>query len=119
MAYIKDRIHSFRNAFRGVMLLFRKTPNARIQLVAALLITLLGISFRISRGEWLALVMVIGLVFAMEAINTALEVLADYASNHSIHPAIRDAKDLAAAGVLIVACIALVTGLFIFLPKFF
>ncbi|HAR38457.1 MAG TPA: diacylglycerol kinase, partial [Porphyromonadaceae bacterium] len=46
-----------------------------------------------------------------------LEVLADYACNKEMHPAIKKVKDLAAAGVLIAALAALAVGLVVFLPK--
>lgn len=119
MSYIKERIQSFKHALRGIQALFRGTPNARVQLVAAVIAIILGGVFHISSGEWLAIAIVIGLVLAMEAINTALEILADYASKQEIYPAIRNAKDIAAAGVLIAALIAVAVGAIIFLPKIF
>lgn len=119
MHYIKERIQSFKHAFRGIQTLFRETPNARVQLVAAVIAIILGWVFHISSGEWLAIAIVIGLVLAMEAINTALEILADYASKQEIQPAIRNTKDIAAAGVLIAAFIAVAVGAIIFLPKIF
>jgi len=53
----------------------------------------------------------------LEAINSALETLADYACNREIHPLIKKGKDLAAGGVLIAALTALVVGVVVFLPK--
>jgi diacylglycerol kinase len=53
----------------------------------------------------------------MEAMNTALETLADFACNKQIDPRIAKAKDLAAAGVLMAAIAALAVGIIIFLPK--
>lgn len=116
---IKRRLQSFMYAFQGVRELFRDTPNARIELLVAAIAIILGVVLRISTGEWIAIVILIGVVFAMEAINTAIETLADYACDGKIHPAIRKAKDLAAAGVLLVAIASLVVGFIIFLPKIF
>jgi len=115
--YFHGRIQSFRFAFRGVRTLFRETPNARIELVMALLAVALGFLLHISATEWLAICIVIGMVPACEAMNTAIERLSDYVSQHQIHPIIRKVKDVAAAGVLIAAIAALAVGILIFLPK--
>ncbi len=117
MSYIKKRILSFRFAFRGIITLFRETPNAVLQLIAAALAVVLGVFLHISRGEWLALVIVIGGVLAMEALNSALEVLSDYVCRKEIHPAIKKVKDISAAAVLLAAMAALAVGIVIFLPK--
>jgi len=117
MGYMKKRILSFRYAFQGIETLFRETPNAVLQLIAAAVAVIMGFLFHISRGEWLALIIVIGGVLAMEALNSALEVLSDYACKKEIHPSIRKVKDLTAAAVLIAAMVSLVVGIIIFLPK--
>ena len=119
MSCLKKRILSFAHAFRGLCSLFEETPNALIHLVAAAIAITLGFTCKISSGEWLAIVIVIGAVFSMEAVNTALEKLSDYACNKEIHPAIKKIKDIAAAAVLIVVLAALTVGIIIFLPKIF
>ena len=58
-----------------------------------------GCYFRISAIEWLVLIVAIALVFCAEALNTALERTVDLLEPER-HPVARDAKDLAAAGVL-------------------
>jgi len=117
MNYIKKRIQSFGYAFQGLGTLFRETPNAQIQLIAAIVAVTMGFVLHISTEEWLAVIIVIGLVLALEALNSSLETLADYACNKEIHPLIRKVKDLAAAGVLLAALAALVVGIVLFLPK--
>ncbi|HOM63376.1 MAG TPA: diacylglycerol kinase family protein [Dysgonamonadaceae bacterium] len=118
-SYFQKRILSFKYAFRGIKVLVHETPNSRIHTILAIMAITLGFVFRISTTEWIAICIVIGLVFAMEAINTAIETLADYACNKQIDSRIAKAKDLAAAGVLMAAIAALVVGIIVFLPKFF
>lgn len=77
---------------------------------------ILGFALHVSRLEWIALLICIGLVFAAESLNTAIEELAD-ALHPDTHPGIGRAKDVAAAGVLFTAIIAAITGALIFLPK--
>lgn len=117
MGYIKKRILSFRYAFRGTATLFRETPNIRLQLAAAITAVIMGFLLHISHGEWLAIIIVTGDVFAMEAMNSAMEQLADFTCKQEIHPAIKKVKDISAAAVLLAAVAALVVGLVIFLPK--
>jgi diacylglycerol kinase len=75
-----------------------------------------GIFFQISSVEWCIISILIGLVWSAEAINTSIEKLADVVSP-GYHPGIKDVKDLAAAGVLILALVAVIVGCIIFIPK--
>lgn len=117
MKYIKKRINSFRCAFQGISSLFKETPNFLIQLAGAIVVLLMGLFFRISNVEWLILVLLIGCILSLEAINSALENLSDYACKKEIHPTIKKVKDISAAAVLIMAMAALVVGVAIFLPR--
>lgn len=114
--FFKKRILSFKYAFQGVSTLFRETPNALIHLIMAVLAILFGFVFSISATEWLAVIIVIGLVFTSEAINTSIETLADFVSKER-NESIKKVKDLAAAGVLLAAIAALLIGIIVFLPK--
>ena len=113
---IRKAIRSFRYAGMGIYSLFRYENNARIHLIACLLVVIAGISLNISPNEWCIIVILIGLVWSAEAINTAIEKLADVVSP-DYHRAIKDVKDLAAAGVLILAISAVIVGGIIFIPK--
>lgn len=87
-------------------------------MLATIAVAFLGLLLRISRYEWMAVVLAIGLVACAEALNTAIERLGD-AVTLEIHPLIRDAKDLAAAGVLLASTAALMVGMLVFLPRLF
>ena len=115
--YIKKRLKSFKHAFNGIGDMIKEEPNARIYIVLGVIALLLGYFLHISPTEWIVVCAVIGFVFAMEAVNTAIENLADYASNKERHPLIRKAKDLGAAAALIASIVALIAGIIIFLPK--
>lgn len=113
---IRKAIRSFRYAGMGIYSLFRYENNARIHLIAFILVVIAGVFFQISSVEWCIIAILIGLVWSAEAINTSIEKLADVVSP-GYHPAIKDVKDLAAAGVLILALVAVVVGCIIFIPK--
>ena len=113
---IKKRIKSFAYAFAGLKVLFREEHNSWIHAVAAVLAIAMGFLFRISPMEWIAVVIVIGMVFSAEIINSSLERTADFVKAERDDRK-RDIKDLGAAAVLVCAMVALITGLIIFVPK--
>jgi diacylglycerol kinase len=116
MEYFRKRLQSFGYAFRGVAILLRSQPNARIHLLAALIVVVLAYSLECSHTEWAILLLTIGTVFTAEAFNTALEFLTDLVSP-KYHDLAGKTKDVAAAAVLFTAIIAIGVAIFIFLPK--
>ncbi len=113
---IKRRLKSFRYAFSGLRVLVREEHNARIHLFATVCVIVIGVLFRISCTEWVAVALAIGLVFGMEAVNSAVENICDFVCPER-DARIKKIKDLAAAAVLLSAIAALAVGLFIFIPK--
>jgi diacylglycerol kinase (ATP) len=106
---------SFAHAWRGVVYLIASQPNARIHLAAAAGVIAVGVYFELSRWEWAWLILAIGLVLAAEAMNTAIEALAD-ALSPEFNAGVGRAKDVAAAAVLILALTAALIGALVFLP---
>lgn len=114
--YLKDRLKSFVYAFEGIIHLFKSTPNARIHLAAAIIAIAMGFCLKISTSEWFAITIVIGAVISLEAINSAIEEVADLITKEQ-NRKIKTIKDLAAGAVLIMAIAALCVGFIIFIPK--
>lgn len=112
----RSRLGSFRFALNGLRSLLKYEHNSRIHFIAAIIAIALGIVLKLNLSEWSLLIVVIGLVFITELINSAIESLADRIDNEW-NEYIRKAKDYAAAAVLISAVIAIATGCFIFIPK--
>ncbi len=113
---IKKRIQSFGFAFKGVVTLFKTQSNARVHLIAILLVTMAGYLLKVSPTEWCFIVIAFAMVLAAEAFNTAVEFVVDLTSP-DYHPLAGKAKDVAAAGVLITAMGVAIIGFIIFLPK--
>ena len=112
----RKRVRSFGYALQGWRALVTREANARIHCVATILVIAAGCYLEVSRMEWIALLFAIGLVLSLEAINSAIEALADTIST-DYHPLIGRAKDLAAGAVLFAALTAALIGLLIFVPK--
>lgn len=110
------RAQSFKHAFRGVYVFVKTQHNAWVHVFVTCLVLVLGFVFCISGIEWIVLMLSIGLVLCMEAVNTAIEFDIDLTSPE-YHPFARDTKDVAAGAVLISTIIAVIVGLIIFVPK--
>lgn len=114
---IRSRINSFSHAIAGLRQFIWQEHNARIHLVATIGVIAAGWLFQVTRLEAAVLAVVTGLVWVAEILNTCIERLADRLTRER-HPEIKIIKDLAAGAVLTAAVIAVVAGLFIFIPKF-
>ena len=114
MSWLAGRAASFRFALRGLAAFVRE-PNARIHLGVTLLVCAAAGWLDVSRSQLALLLLAIGLVLSAEALNSALEALADrVAPDH--HPLVARAKDLAAGGVLLAALAAAGVGLLVLGP---
>jgi diacylglycerol kinase (ATP) len=112
---IRQRIGSFGFAFKGLRYLLATQHNARIHLVATIVVVAAAFYFRLAAAEWILLLIVVGMVWVAEAVNTALELLIDLVSPQK-HPMAGHAKDVAAAAVLITTMVAVLVGVILFLP---
>jgi len=111
-------LKSFKFAGKGLFYTIATQPNFIFHLIAALLAVVAGWYFDISKGEWLAVLICIGLVMVTELLNTAIEVLVDWLSpEFNVKAGL--VKDIAAGAVLMAALVALIVAFVIFVPKMF
>jgi diacylglycerol kinase len=103
---------SFGFARQGIVDLFRYENNAKVHLLIAVLVLVAGFWLEISRVEWAIILTQVGLVWAAEAFNTAIEKICDFVSP-GLHPQIKAIKDLSSGAVLILAVTAVLVGLLI------
>lgn len=96
--------------------LFRNEASIKIQGSIAGLVSCAGFYFEISKTEWMLQLLAIGLVMGMEGANTAIEKLSDYVQPQHDRQ-IGLIKDLSAGAVVLVALMASIVGLLIYVPK--
>jgi len=113
---VRGRLRSFKYAIHGIVLMLKSQHNAWLHAVASLLVLFTGLLFGLSAAEWCWLVLAIVVVWTAEALNTALEFLADVASPE-FHPLVEKAKDVAAGAVLISAAGSVVIALLVLGPQ--
>lgn len=103
------RGRSFRFALDGLWHMLRFEHNARIHACATLAAVLVCAGLGLRAEDWRWIVLMIGLVWICEALNTALEAVCDTLSP-APHHGVRVAKDVAAGAVLVSALVAVVIG---------
>jgi len=113
---MKAFFKSFMYAFQGIGDLFRNHKNGQFHLAATIVVVILGYFCHISALEWMAVILCICMVTALEAMNSAIEYLTDLVSPN-YHPLAGKVKDMAAGAVLYAAIGAGIVGLIIFTPK--
>jgi hypothetical protein len=111
-----ERIRSFGFAIHGIRKFLKSEHNAMVHLLATLLVFLAGLFFQVSILEWIALIVVMGMVWMAELLNTAIEKIVDQVAKER-NDRWAFIKDVAAAAVLVAAMVAALTGMLIFVPK--
>ncbi|HJH11451.1 MAG TPA: diacylglycerol kinase family protein [Metalysinibacillus jejuensis] len=108
-------IRSFGYAFAGIRSSFSE-QNFRSHCLSAIVVIIAAWWTGFTLIEWCVLLLVIGVMLALEMLNTAIERVVDLASP-DVHPLAKQAKDIAAGAVLVFACISALIGALLFLPK--
>lgn len=115
--FLSGRLKSVTFAAKGAIKLISTEHSIMVQFSLAILMTIAGFYFNISKTEWLFQILSIGLVMSIEGINTAVEKVADFI-HPDYHERIGFIKDIAAGAVLFAAITAMIIGLIIYTPKF-
>lgn len=107
---------SFGYAWAGIAYAFRTQRNFRIHTFFGAVAIALGVWVNLSRGEIAVIELTIGVVMALELINTAVEAVVDLTVQKSYHELAKVAKDCAAGAVLLSAIAALFVAISLLLP---
>ncbi len=111
----KKQLRSFRYAWQGIRTCVGKEQNLSFHLIVAVMVGCAGGVFGITRNEWLAVIICMGMVIGAEMFNTAIERLVDLVSPQK-NPLAGQAKDIAAGAVLVCAVAAILVGIIVFVP---
>ena len=111
----RNIIEGFRFAFCGLWHVLGTQRNARIHLLIAAGVVLLGLWLGLSLTQWAVLVLTISSVMVSEMLNTVAETFVDLVSPE-YHPLARVVKDVTAGAVLLAAITSVVVGLLVLGP---
>lgn len=103
----------FGYAFSGILHCIKAERNFRIHIVALVLVTWIAYIYGTSPIESAVLAITIGMVIALESVNTAIEKTVDICSMERTRSA-KVAKDASAGAVLISAIASVFVAIFIF-----
>lgn len=112
----KKLINSFKYAFEGLISSFKTERNMKIHIFIMILTIITGFILKINITEWMICLILFGIVISAELFNTAIETIVDMITTLR-DPKAKLAKDISAGAVLILAIIAMIIGLIIFVPK--
>jgi len=113
----KRFIKSFKYCYEGIAYAFYHEQNIIVMMIIGIITLALGIVFKLSLAERLAVIITVGLVLSLEMINTGLEAVVDLVTKDR-KPLAKVAKDAASGAVGIMCIFAVIEGLMIFVPKF-
>lgn len=108
-------VTGFGYAFNGLWYALRTQRNARVHAGIATVAIVVGVLLHISAVEFAMIFIAITSVFIAEMFNTVIETCVDLISP-GYHPLAKIAKDVAAGAVLLSAMLAIIIGLFVFVP---
>ncbi len=109
---------SLKLAINGIAYLFVYHRNMRIIFTLGMFAFIMGLYFKLSAMELVALCITITLVFVAEIFNTAIEMTMDMVKV-KYHTLIKLVKDIAAAVVLLASLNAVAVGYILFIRKLF
>ena len=115
-SFLRGRLRSIKFALRGMWLLITTEDSIKAQLFFAVIATGLGLYFNISSTEWMLQSIIIGLVLVAEALNTAVEKVADFV-HPDYHKKIGFIKDIAAGAASFAAITSLIVAYFIYASR--
>ncbi len=107
---------SFNHAIDGINYTAEHERNFRIEFCFAIAVTIASFILKVSILEWSILILTIGIVLALEIVNTAIERSVDLVTKEYDELA-KIAKDAGAGAVLIMSFFSVVIGIIIFLPR--
>ena len=113
---MKRFLMGFVYAGRGVIAAMKSERNMRIHLCFTFYVIVMGLICGLTAGQWTAALLCIGLVTALELVNTAVEKLCDRLCPQR-DGAVGTVKDLAAGAVLAGAVCSAAVGAVLFFRR--
>ena len=106
---------SFKYSIEGLKYAYKYEQSMLIHVIATICVLLANIFFQVSGIEWLITLLAIGMVLSAELINSAIEAVVDLVTLEE-HPLAKIAKDCSSAATFVLACMAAIIGLVVYIP---
>ena len=106
---------SFSYSIEGLKYAYKYEQSMMIHVIATILVICANIFFQVTGIEWLITILAIGMVLSAELFNTAIEAVVDLVTLEE-HPLAKIAKDCSSAATFVLACMAAIIGLVVYIP---
>ncbi len=114
--YIGKKINSFKYAIDGLKFAYKFEQSMTLHLITTLSFVILGLIFSVSLFEWAIIFMLLGMIAAIELINTSLEAVVDVTSE-DYHILAKIGKDTASGAVFVISSSAFIVFCIMFIPR--
>lgn len=111
----KRFLKSIKYSLDGLLYAYRYEQSLWIHGFATILAIVMGMIFKIKLSEWAIIFIALGIILALELINTAIEAAVDLTTS-KIHPLAKIAKDCGSAASFVMSIVSIVISLFVFGP---
>ena len=108
-------IKSFGYSIEGLKYAYKYEQSMLIHVIATVCVICANIFFQVTGMEWLITVIAIGMVLSAELINSAIEAVVDLITLEE-HPLAKIAKDCSSAATFVLATMAAIIGLVVYIP---
>lgn len=113
---LKHYFYSTKFSIEGLLYAYKNEKSLWMHGFCTIVAVSLGLIFKISLGEWSMIMISLGVILAIELLNTAIEAVVDMVTLE-IHPLAKIAKDCGSAATFIAVLIGIIIGCFVFIPK--
>ena len=112
----KSVMNIIKYSLDGIMAYAKDGKSIIIYIFGSLLEILCGFIFHINGLEWILIICMLGIILAVELLNTAIEAVCDSITKN-FNPYIKVAKDCGSAATFVIFIVILILNIIIFYPK--
>ncbi len=112
----KSVLMTIQNSINGIGFYAKDGKSIILYLFGLAFEIIMGIVYRINGLEWILIICIMGILLAVELLNTAIEAVCD-AITKRYNPLIKIAKDCGSAATFVIFTVAIILNLIIFVPK--
>ena len=113
-------VHSIKrvikNSLDGISSYAKDGKSFIIYVFCSLIEIIAGFIFNVNGLEWILIISMLGIILAIELLNTAVEATCD-AITKEFNPYIKVAKDCGSAATFVIFIVTVILNIIIFLPK--
>ena len=112
----KSVMDTLMNSINGIKSYASDGKSIILYIIGAILEIFFGFLFKVNGLEWILIICMLGILLAVELLNTAIEATCD-AITKEFNPYIKVAKDCGSAATFVMIIIMLILNIIIFYPK--